>query len=183
MMESVVEGQRASPPHEDFWMCLSTFTAFLSDGSDASKAPEGVEIAQSNGVVRKAEHRGEHEGADPWKRGEDGGVGVWRLGCTLKFLEPALEVLIGVTAMLTYEEQLLEKQIEVSRGGFGGSRSDAEWRFVEDFENVVGLNASDTMFTNKFANVYQAKVCWIVIEEKLQELAEKRVEGLVSRSE
>ena len=71
-MESVVQGLRTGSPQED----LSPFAALFGDGSDTAEAPESLEIAETNGVVRIAEHGSEHEGPDAGKRGEDGGVGV-----------------------------------------------------------------------------------------------------------
>ena len=59
-----------------------------------------------------AEHGGEHESADAWKRGEDGSVGV-RLVCGSLLLEPLFEELVGVVSMLSNEEQLLEQQFEL----------------------------------------------------------------------
>ena len=79
-------------------------------GSDTPEAPKSLEIAEPNGVMSIAEHGGEHESADAWKRGEDGSVGV-RLGSLL--LEPLFEELVGVVSMLSNEEQLLEQQFEL----------------------------------------------------------------------
>lgn len=80
MMESVVKGQRASSPHEDFGIFLPTLTAFLSDGSDSAKASEGVEISETDRVVGVAEQGSKYKGSNTGKRGEDDGVGVGLLG-------------------------------------------------------------------------------------------------------
>ena len=61
MMESVVEGQRASSPHEDLWSLLATLTTFFGDGSDAAETSEGVEISETKGVVGVTEHGSEHD--------------------------------------------------------------------------------------------------------------------------
>ncbi|MGH9388477.1 MAG: hypothetical protein ACRD1Z_02610, partial [Vicinamibacteria bacterium] len=50
VMQSVVEGQRASSSHEDLRSLLATLTAFFGDGSNSTEAPEGVEISEPNGV-------------------------------------------------------------------------------------------------------------------------------------
>ena len=63
------------------------------DGSDTPEAPESLEISETNGVVGMAENGSEHEGADAGKRGEDGGVGVGLVGCSL-LLEPPFEELV-----------------------------------------------------------------------------------------
>ena len=39
MMESVIEGQRASSPHEDSWSQLTALAAFFCDGGDAAESP------------------------------------------------------------------------------------------------------------------------------------------------
>ena len=72
----------------------------LGDGSDTTEAPEGLEIAKPNGIVSIAEHCSEHDGADAGNRGEDGGIGVGLIGCSLS-VEPPFEELIGITAMLS----------------------------------------------------------------------------------
>ena len=64
VMQSVVEGHRASSSHEDLGSLLATLTAFLGDRSDASEASKGIEISETNGVVCIAEDGSEHEGAD-----------------------------------------------------------------------------------------------------------------------
>ncbi len=89
MMESIVEGLRARSPQKD----LATFAALFRDGSDTSEAPESLEIAETNGVVSIAENGSEYEGADAGKRGEDGGVGVRLVGCSL-LVEPPFEELV-----------------------------------------------------------------------------------------
>ena len=89
MVESIVEGLRARSPEDD----LATFAALFGDGSDTPEAPEGVEIAETNGVVCIAENGSEYEGADAGKRGEDGGVGVGLVGCSL-LREPPFEELV-----------------------------------------------------------------------------------------
>ena len=86
MVESIVEGLRARSPQDD----LATFAALFGDGSDTPEAPEGVEIAETNGVVCIAENGSEYEGADAGKRGEDDGVGVRLAGRSL-LLEPRFE--------------------------------------------------------------------------------------------
>ena len=93
MMESIVQGQRTSSSHEDFGFFLTALATFLSNGSDATEAPEGVEISETNGVVGIAEYGGEDEGADAGKRGNNGGVGVWLVGCSLP-LEPLFKKLV-----------------------------------------------------------------------------------------
>lgn len=125
MMESIVEGQRASSPHEDCWSQLSTLAALFGDGSDATEASEGLEIAETNGVMGISEYGSKHEGADARARGEDGGVGVRFVRCSL-LLEPPFEVLVGVAAMFSNEEQLLEEQFDVSGSCLDGSGGDAE---------------------------------------------------------
>ena len=64
MMESIVEGQRASSSHEDLRSLLATLTAFFGDGSYAAEASKGIEISETNGVVGVTEHGSEHDGAD-----------------------------------------------------------------------------------------------------------------------
>ena len=64
MMQSVVEGQRASSSHEDLRSQLATLTAFFGDGSDAAEASKGIEISETNGTVGIAEDGSEHKGAD-----------------------------------------------------------------------------------------------------------------------
>ncbi len=89
MMERIAEGLRARSPQKD----LATFAALFCDGSDTPEAPESLEIAKANGVVGIAENGSEHEGADAGKRGEDGGVGVGLVGCSL-LVEPPFEELV-----------------------------------------------------------------------------------------
>ena len=89
MMERIVEGLRARSPQKD----LATFAALFRDGSDTPEAPESLEIAETNGVVGMAENGSEHEGADAGKRGEDGGIGVRLVGCSL-LVEPPFEELV-----------------------------------------------------------------------------------------
>ena len=101
---------RASSPEED----LASLSALFRDGSNAPETPERVEIAKPNGVVSIAEHGSEHDGADAGKRSEDGGVGVGFIGRSL-LLEPLFEELIGITAMLSNEEQLVQEQFQVLR--------------------------------------------------------------------
>ena len=60
MMESVVEGLRASSPHEN----LATFTTLLRNGSDPAKVSEGNEVSEPNGVMSVSENGGEDEGTD-----------------------------------------------------------------------------------------------------------------------
>lgn len=76
MMESVIEGQRASSPHEDSWSQLTALAAFFCDGGDAAESPEGVEISKPNGVVGIAEHGGEHVSTDARQRSKNGSVGT-----------------------------------------------------------------------------------------------------------
>ena len=102
MMESIVEGQRTSSPHEDFRFLLTALAAFLCNGSDATEAPEGVEISETNRVVGIAENGGEHEGPDAGKRGNDDGVSIGLVGCSLP-LEPLFEKLVRISAMLSNE--------------------------------------------------------------------------------
>ena len=125
MMEGIVEGQRTSSPHEDFGFLLTALAAFLCNGSDTTEAPEGVEISETNRVVGIAENGGEYEGSDAGKRGNDGGVGVWLVGCSLP-LEPLFEKLVRITAVLSNEEQLLKEQFEVSGSSFNGCWCDPE---------------------------------------------------------
>ena len=125
MMESIVQGQRASSPHEDFGFLLTALAAFLCNGSDATEAPEGVEISETNRVVGIAEYGGEHEGPHAGKRGNDGGVGVGLVGCSLP-LEPLFEKLVRVAAVLSNEEQLVKEQFEVSGSSFDGCWRDPE---------------------------------------------------------
>jgi hypothetical protein len=99
MMERIIEGLRASSPQEDF----ATFAALFGDGSYPSKASESFEISETNGVVSIAEHGSEHEGADAWKRGEDGGIGVREVGFSLLF-EPPFEELVGFASMTSNEK-------------------------------------------------------------------------------
>ena len=78
----------------------------------------------------------------------------------------------------------MEKQFEVSGSCFGGSWSDAERHFSEELEDLLRLQSSNMVLVNKFLNVLQAEVCGgMVIEEELKELAEKRVQRLVLRSQ
>lgn len=60
MMESVVEGLRASSPQDD----LATFAALFGDGGYSPEASESLAISETNGVVGIAEHRSEYEGAN-----------------------------------------------------------------------------------------------------------------------
>ncbi len=76
MVKSVAKGQRASSPHKDFGIFLATFSTFLSDGSDATQTPEGLEISESNRIVCVAEHGSKHVGTDAGERSEDGGISV-----------------------------------------------------------------------------------------------------------
>jgi hypothetical protein len=64
VVESVIEGQGASSAHEDLGSKFSPLSALLGDGRDATEASEGLEIAESNGVVGVAEQGGEHESPD-----------------------------------------------------------------------------------------------------------------------
>jgi len=64
MMESIIEGQRASSSHEDLRSLLATLTAFFGDGSYTAEASKGIEISETNGVVGVTEHGSEHDGAD-----------------------------------------------------------------------------------------------------------------------
>ena len=92
MMESIVEGLRASSPQEN----LPTFAALFGDGSDAAKTAEGIEITQANRVVSMTEETGEDKGTDAGQRGEDGGVGggFVAFGIVLIFFEPCFEILV-----------------------------------------------------------------------------------------
>ena len=163
MMESIVEGLRARSPQED----LSMFAALFGDGSYTPEAPEGLEISAPNGVVGIAEHGSEHEGADARERGEDGGVGVGLVGCSL-LLEPPFEELVGLASMLSNEEQLLEEEIEVSGSCFDGSWRDPERCFSEYFEDLLSLYSSDMMLVDKLLNGLQAKALgWMGIEKEL----------------
>ena len=65
MMESIVEGLRASSPEKN----LPTFATLFCDGSNSPKASESLKISETNGIVCVAEHGGEHEGADAGQRG------------------------------------------------------------------------------------------------------------------
>ena len=104
MMESIIEGQRASSPHEDCWSQLTALAAFFCDRCDAAESPEGVEITEPNGVVGIAEHGGEHVSPDAGQRGKNGRVGAMLVGQCLHALEPLLEMLVGGTTMLSNEE-------------------------------------------------------------------------------
>jgi len=77
-------------------------------------------------------------------------------------------MLVRVAAMLSNEEQLVEKQVQVSGSRFGGSWSDAERRFSEDLEDVLRLQSSNMVLVNEFLNVLQAELRGgMVIEEQL----------------
>ncbi len=89
MVESIVEGLRACSPQDD----LATFATLFRDGSDTPEAPESLEIAETNGVVGIADNGSEYVGSDAWKRGEDSGVSVGLVGCSL-LLEPPFEELV-----------------------------------------------------------------------------------------
>ncbi len=80
MVESIIEGQRASSPHQDCRSQLTALAAFFSDRSDASESPEGVEITEPNGVVGIAEHGGEHVSTDTGQRRKNGRVGARLVG-------------------------------------------------------------------------------------------------------
>ena len=116
-----------------FWPRLPLFCV---DRSDATEAPEGIEISETNRVVGIAEYGREHEGTHAGKRGEDGGVGVGFVGCSL-LLEPFFEKLVGVAAVLSNEEQLVKEQFDVSGSSVGGSWSDAERSFFEGIEALT----------------------------------------------
>lgn len=99
VMQSIVEGLRASSPQED----LTTFAALFGDRSYPPKASESFEISETNGFVGIAEHGSEHESANAGQRSEDGGVGVRDFGCSL-LLEPPFEELVGVAPMTSNEK-------------------------------------------------------------------------------
>lgn len=99
MMESVVEGLRASSPERD----LTTFAALFGDGGYSPEASESLEISETKGVVGIAEHGSEYEGADARQRSEDGSVGVRLVGCSL-LLEPLFEEYVGVASMTSNEK-------------------------------------------------------------------------------
>ena len=125
MMESIVQGQRTSSSHEDFGFLLAALAAFLCNGGDATEAPEGVEISETNRFVGIAEYGGEHEGAHAGKRGNDGGIGVGLVGCTL-LPEPLFEKLVRISSVSSNEEQLLKEQFEMSGSSFDGCWRDPE---------------------------------------------------------
>ncbi len=85
----------------------------------------------------------------------------------MQLLEPPFEMLVRVAAMLSNEEQLVDKQFQVSGSGFGGSWSDAERRFSEDLEDLLRLQSSNMVLVNELLNVLQAEVRGLVIEEEL----------------
>ena len=99
-MESVVEGLRASSPHEH----LATFTALLCNRSDTAKVAQGDEVSEANSVVSVCEDRSEDEGSDTWQRSQDGGVGgLFAFGSPMNLPEPSFEVLIGVPTLTPNE--------------------------------------------------------------------------------
>jgi hypothetical protein len=70
--------------------------------------------------------------------------------------------------MLSNEEQLVKKQVQVSGSGYGGSWSDAERRFSEDLEDVLRLQSSNMVLVKEFLNVLKAEVgVGMAIEEEL----------------
>lgn len=99
MIESIVEGLRASSPQEN----LATFAALFGDGRDPPKASESLEISETNGVVCIAEYGSEHEGADAGQGCKDGGISVRDVSCSL-LLEPSFEELVGVASMTSNEK-------------------------------------------------------------------------------
>jgi len=77
-------------------------------------------------------------------------------------------MLVRVAAMLSNEEQLVEKQVQVSGSRFGGSWSDAERSFPEDLEDVLRLQSSNVVVVKESLNVLSAEVgVGMVIEEQL----------------
>ncbi len=60
VMESVVEGLRASSPHEN----LATFTALLCNGSDTAQVSEGNEVSETNGAMSVRKDGSENECSD-----------------------------------------------------------------------------------------------------------------------
>ena len=60
MMEGIVEGLGASPPHQD----LSPLATLLGDRNDTAEASKGVEVTEANGIVSVAEKGGERPNSD-----------------------------------------------------------------------------------------------------------------------
>jgi hypothetical protein len=157
VMQSVVEGQRASSSHEDLRSFLAPLTTFLGNRGNATKAPEGIEISESNGVVCIAEDGSEHEGADAGK-GSDSGVREGRLGGSFQPLEPVFEVLVGAATMMPNEEHVVKKQLQVGGKCFGGSWGDAEWLCSEELEDLPRLNSSNLVLLNELLNALDAEL-------------------------
>ena len=66
--------------------------------------------------------------------------------------EPSFEKLVCVAVKSNDKKQLLNKQVDVSRGCVEGTGSDVKRRSLEGSKNIIYGNAPDMVFMDKGVN-------------------------------